>query len=155
MASSVNDIAAITADTQRELTGIEVHGFLRPMHGEVMRARVVIDNSSNFTIDSPLVDNPLSTGGQRVFVLGMLYAMDIIHTLNVLSQVGAATPKSIAGKYKLSAYNGTDQLITFPVATDQGGKLVLNVDTASGANPFEGVVYYMIADKVNLPTTRH
>lgn len=157
MATTVNDVSAITADSQRELTGVEVHGFLRPLHGEILRARVFLDSSSDLIIDSPLVANALSNGTQRIFLVGIEYALDVAHTLAFYSKVGSGADKLIAGKFKVSAFNGMLEKINQDIigTTDPGGVLVLNVSTASGANPFEGVIFYQIADKFNIPTVRN
>lgn len=153
MASTVNGQASITLDSQRELSGIEQHGYLRPLHGELIRARVFIDSNTAFVVDDPTVANQFSSSGQRIFLVGVQYAMDIAHTLRFESQVGSNSAITIGGPYKLAAENGISERATEGVicSTDQSGKLLISVDTATALNPFEGVLLYQIANKVIVP----
>jgi len=145
MANTVNGVTAITANSQRERTGVTAQRFLRPHLDETLRGRVVIDTvDTDFVVDDPTVDNTYNPTGQRIFIVGLEYTVASDGTLIIKTKVGSSSAIQLS-KFALAAKGG----ILIPIdgrqvmsPTDQGGKLVFNSSLA-----VEILVHYVIADK--------
>jgi hypothetical protein len=155
MANTVNGVASITADTQRERINVNMNQALRTITpGLVLRARISYDTSGDYVIDDPTVANPMitgtGTGGQCIAVLGYSFTNAALTTVTFKSKVGAAAAIALDAvtntansAVAYSMYSG--QVVTI---TDNGGALLIS---ATGVlSPLTGVIYYVICDRIEM-----
>lgn len=155
MANTVNGIAAITTDAQRERINVTLNNALRAIEpGTVLRARLALTAVGDFVVDDPTVANPMSNAsgnspGQSIFVVGCEYSAAAAGELIFKSKVGAASAITTSD-FNLAVNSG----ILLPLGrgvmapTDAGGQLIVNASSAM--LPVNITLYYIIADRMYL-----
>jgi len=130
MANTVNGIAAITANTQREVVDLETGCCFSKVHpNQVMRARVALDTAADFAIDDPTVDNTFGfSASQRIYVVGYQISTALANTITFKTKTGAAAAINLM-TYNLGATAILDsQTMGEPtnIVTDRGAALLVN-----------------------------
>lgn len=147
MPNSVNGLAAITANTERELTGVDPgQRYQRVVNGQVHRARLILDTAADFNIDSPIVGvSGYPAAGMRIFPVGIEMAAAAACVITFKSKVGAAAAINL-GSFDLAAktplFLPIDVERPFSV-TDPSGVLIVNASSLVNVT-----LYYIIADKM-------
>ena len=159
MANSVNGVTTLTngvatsSDNAREITNIDAWCYGNPYKGQVLQARLALDTAETIIIDDPRINRTneqqsATSSLQRIYVVGVTFAVTAAMKITIQSKVGTASAKTLAA-YDFAAKGGIDQpiMIQNPKwVTDQGGKLQVVIASVSATEYIE--IYYVMADSL-------